>query len=98
MAYVSWKDKGFKDALALHHEIGLLDLHVDSLIVNRLFGYDPLKRHRAGRPGQPLFWHADLPRMREAGYGGACMGVHYFPWESEAGWRECLMAVVIHST
>ncbi|MBA2661286.1 MAG: membrane dipeptidase [Bradymonadaceae bacterium] len=65
-----------------------LDLHVDSIIQQRLFGYDVEKRHRAGLRGQPLFWHADIPRMIEAGYLGACMGVHYFPWESEKGWAE----------
>lgn len=26
--------------------------------------------------------------MIEAGYRGACLGLHYFPWESEGGWRE----------
>lgn len=90
MAYTSWQDPQYAAALELHHDIGLFDLHVDSLIVQRLFGYDPSRAHRAGRPGQPLFWHADFPRMRQAGYGAACMGIHYFPWESEAGWRECL--------
>lgn len=65
-----------------------LDLHVDSIIQQRLFGYDVRREHRAGLSGQPLFWHADIPRMIEAGYLGACMGIHYFPWESERGWRE----------
>lgn len=64
---------------------GLVDLHVDSLIQHTLFGYDLARRHRAGVKGQPLFWHADLPRMSEAGYSGACMGIHYFPWESSRG-------------
>lgn len=67
---------------------GVLDLHVDSIIQQRLFRYDVRRRHRAGVGGQPLFWHADIPRMVEAGYRGACMGVHYWPWESEKGWRE----------
>jgi membrane dipeptidase len=64
-----------------------LDLHVDSIIQNRLFWYDITKKHRSGFSGQPLFWHADIPRMLEAGYHGACLGIHYFPWQSEAGWR-----------
>lgn len=66
----------------------MIDLHVDSLIQKRLFGYRPERAHRAGFRAQPLFWHADIPRMREAGYHGACLGMHYFPWESEGGWRE----------
>ncbi len=66
----------------------MFDLHVDSIIQQRLFGYDLRRRHRRGVSGQPLFWHADIPRMMEGGYGGACMGVHYYPWESERGWVE----------
>lgn len=66
----------------------MIDLHVDSLIQRRLFGYRPERVHRAGFRAQPLFWHADIPRMIEAGYKGACLGMHYFPWESEGGWRE----------
>lgn len=66
----------------------MLDLHLDSIIQQRLFGYNVRKPHNAGMRGQPLFWHADVPRMVEAGYRGACMGVHFWPWESERGWRE----------
>ncbi len=65
-----------------------LDLHVDSIIQQRLFRYRVTRRHRHGIGGQPLFWHADVPRMVEAQYLGACLGIHYFPWESERGWRE----------
>jgi len=75
-------------AKRLQHEAGVLDLHVDSIIQQRLFGYDVEKRHNSLRPGQPLFWHADVPRMIDAGYAGACLGIHFFPWESERGPRE----------
>ena len=44
-------------------------------------------------PGQPLFWHADLPRMTEAGYGAACLGIHYWPWASEAGWQRAMRQI-----
>lgn len=66
----------------------IVDLHVDFIIQQRLFGYDALKRHKAGMQGQPLIWHADIPRMLEAKYSGACLGIHYYPWESEAGFVE----------
>lgn len=83
-------DPSLARARAIHAQVGgLIDLHVDSIIQQRLLRYDVRARHRAGWRGQPLFWHADLPRMREGGYGGALMGIHYFPWESERGWREC---------
>ncbi len=68
--------------------MGILDLHVDSIIQQRLFRYDIRRRHRRGIAGQPLFWHADIPRMIEAEYLGACMGIHYYPWESERGFLE----------
>ncbi|MFB6375168.1 MAG: hypothetical protein ABEN55_19070, partial [Bradymonadaceae bacterium] len=64
-----------------------LDLHVDCILQNQLFGYRIERRHRAGLPGQPMFWHADLPRMKEADYRGACFGIHSYPWQSEGGWE-----------
>lgn len=66
----------------------MLDLHLDTILQRRLFGYDARRRHRSWMRAQPLFGHADLPRMREAGYRGACLGVHGLPWESEGVWRE----------
>ena len=68
----------------------MLDLHVDFILQRRLLGYSALRKHRALLRGQPMIWHADLPRMQEADYTGACLGIHYLPWESERGWRECL--------
>lgn len=68
----------------------ILDLHVDPIILNNLFGYRIERRHRPGVSGQPLFWHSDLPRMREAGYGGVCLGIHWWPWESERGWQSAV--------
>jgi membrane dipeptidase len=37
---------------------------------------------------QPLFRHADVPRLIEGGVNLAVLGVHYWPWESSAGWKE----------
>lgn len=88
MAWVKWNDPVFSEAREIHARSGLLDLHVDSILQQRLFGYDIGKRHQAHFRGQPLFWHADIPRMIEGGYKGACMGIHYCQWESERGWRE----------
>ena len=79
----SWNDVEYAEALELHRQAGPIDLHVDSIIQQRLFRYNIRRAHRAGFKGQPLFWHADVPRMLEGGYGGACMGIHYWPWESE---------------
>jgi membrane dipeptidase len=83
----AWDHPRFSQAQAVLDRVGLLDLHLDSILQQVLFRYDVRKAHGAGRPGQPLFWHADLPRMFQAGYAGACMGIHWWPWESERGWR-----------
>lgn len=89
MSYTPWDDPSYARALELHREHGLIDLHVDSIIQQRLFGYDVRREHRALMNGQPLFLHADVPRMIEGGYGGAALGIHFWPWDSERGWREC---------
>lgn len=77
------------EARRLVRTLGLLDLHVDSLLATRLFGYDLRKRHGAGMTGQPILWHCDLPRMREAGYRAATLGIHAWNFEYEGAWREC---------
>ena len=77
------------EARRLLAELGLLDLHVDSLLATRLFGYDVTRRHRAALRGQPILWHCDLPRMREAGYRAATFGLHAWNFEYEGAWREC---------
>jgi len=80
-------EDGLDQTRDLQARLGPLDLHVDSILQRQLFRYDLRKRHRAGILGQPLIWHADIPRMIEAGYAGACMGIHAWPWESDGGWR-----------
>lgn len=72
-----------------HQAAAPLDMHVDFILQRRLFGYRPAHAHPAGLSGQPLFWHCDLPRMQQAHYAGAILGVHYWPWQSERGWKEC---------
>jgi membrane dipeptidase len=87
---VEYDDPSLAEARAKLKALGgMNDLHVDCIIQQRLFGYDPRVRHRRGVWGQPWFWHVDLPRMVEAGVSGACLGVHSWPWESERGWAEC---------
>ncbi len=80
-------------ARALQSRFGIVDLHVDSIIQQRLFGYDVRAMHSAGRLGQPRFRHADIPRMRQASYLGACMGIHYWPIEAKRGWREAMRQI-----
>lgn len=84
------------EARRIHALARPIDLHVDFIIQRRLFGYNPTQRHKPGIKGQPLLWHSDFPRMQEAGYGGACLGIHHFPWESEKGWQECLRQLDVY--
>lgn len=112
MARISDKDSerlGLSAAQRTVHEQSLvIDLHVDCIIQQRLFGYDPSEEHDPGwrfrwrslkfdalrawqrlRGGhQPMFNHADIPRMLRAGYSCAAFPMHYWPRQSERGWDE----------
>lgn len=88
MSFPEWNDPSFEEAWALQREVGLIDMHVDPIIQQRLFRYDIRKRHRPGLRGQPFIWHSDIPRMRDAAYGGVCLGIHYYPWQSKRAWPE----------
>jgi len=57
-------------AVELYRSSEVIDLHVDSFIWQRTFGYDLTKRHRAPLWGAFL-GQVDFPRIREAGISGA---------------------------
>jgi membrane dipeptidase len=57
-------------AVALHYDSDVIDLHVDSFIWHRLFGYDFRRRNPPFTRGMFLS-QFDLPRAREAGIRGA---------------------------
>lgn len=63
------------EAWALHRESLVIDLHVDSFLWTRLFGYNLGVRHENRLPFSPLGWHADLPRLREGGVGAVGFGI-----------------------
>lgn len=58
------------EAVELYRASEVIDLHIDSFIWQRLFGYDLTKRHRAPLWGAFL-GQADFPRIREAEISGA---------------------------
>ncbi len=58
------------DAAALHADADVIDLHVDSFIWRRVFGYDFRRRHTAFTRGV-MMSQFDLPRARDAGVNGA---------------------------
>lgn len=64
----------------LYLECDVIDLHVDSFIWTRAFGYDLCKRHGRGPFGGRLVSQVDLPRVREAAIGGALWSITTNPW------------------
>jgi membrane dipeptidase len=63
------------EALALYRASDVVDLHVDTFIWTRMFGYDLLRRHGRGLFGARFYGQADLPRLRAAGVGGAIWSI-----------------------
>ena len=58
-------------ALDLCLDADLIDLHVDTFIPVRLWGYDVMQHHGRGPLNGYYFGHLDLPRMEEQGVTGA---------------------------
>lgn len=60
----------------LHAKSSVIDLHGDSFLWAKIFGYDIGKRHKNRFPYvAPLGRHIDLPRMRDVGMDGQIFGV-----------------------
>ena len=63
---------GISDAaIDLYLDSDVIDLHVDSFIWQRIFGYDLTTRHGTGLLGARVYSQSDLPRMLEGGLTGA---------------------------
>lgn len=58
------------EAAALHYGSDVIDLHVDSFIWRRIYGYDFRRRHAAFTAGV-MMSQFDLPRADDAGVSGA---------------------------
>jgi membrane dipeptidase len=69
-----------------------IDLHIDTFIWQRLFGYDPRRRHGTGPFDARLFGQADLPRCLEAGLAGAIWVITTQPLRSRAGKQRAFFA------
>jgi membrane dipeptidase len=63
------------DALAFHRECLVLDLHIDTLLWVRLFGYDLAPAHRNRVPRSPFAWHFDLERAALGGLKACVFGL-----------------------
>ena len=73
-----------EEALALYRASDVVDLHVDTFIWTRIFGYDLLRRHGRGLFGARFYGQADLPRLRAAGVGGAIWSITTNPMRRAA--------------
>jgi membrane dipeptidase len=96
-----------EEARRLHEQSIVIDLHIDPIVQQLLFGYDLRQEHNSSwRPQKrrlvfylaqiyarlrrlhgPFFNHIDLPRMLKGGYTFGAFGVHYWPVQSEMGWK-----------
>ena len=72
----------------------VIDLHVDTFIWTRMFGYDLRKRHGAGPFAGCLMSQVDLPRALEGGFSGAMWSITTNPWRSASGRARALGANV----
>lgn len=66
------KDLGIsRAAVELYLQSDVIDLHIDSFIWHRVFGYDLRKRHGLGLLGGRFYSQVDFPRALEANLAGA---------------------------
>ncbi len=75
------------EAVALLHDADAIDLHIDSFIWHRVFGYDLGRTHRGGLFGRSFFGHADFPTARESGLAGATWVITTNPARTARGRR-----------
>jgi membrane dipeptidase len=68
----------------------VIDLHVDTFIWQRLFGYDLAREHGTGPFDARLLGQADVPRCLAAGLGGAYWIITTNPLRTRAGKRRAL--------
>jgi membrane dipeptidase len=80
-------DAGDAKALIGAADVDVVDLHVESFIWTRVFGYRLDRSHGRTPLGDRYFGHADLPRLRAAGYTGAVMSIATNPFRSRSGRR-----------
>lgn len=75
------------EAVELFRGADAIDLHIESFIWHRVFGYDLNRAHRGGFFGRSFFGHADFPTAREVGLGGGAWFITTNPLRSARGRR-----------
>ncbi len=75
-------------AVELSRDCEIIDLHLDTFIPPRLWGYRVHGRHKGGPLGRAFFGHVDLPRLQEGGLSGAMWSITTNPFRTpHARWR-----------
>jgi len=77
-----------EEAVAALRETDAIDLHIDTFIPMRLWGYDIAEQHGRGLLRGHFGGHLDLPRLGHAGISAAMWSVTTNPFRSRRGrWR-----------
>lgn len=74
-----------QEAAELHAASDVIDLHVDSYIWTRVFGYDLRRAHGAGLFAGRYYSQVDLPRAQASGLTGAIWSITTSPLGTAAG-------------
>ncbi len=64
-----------REAVDVYLGADVIDLHIDTFIWTRVFGYDLRRRHGRGIFGARFYGQADLPRLREAHVTGGIWSI-----------------------
>ncbi len=75
-------------ALDLYLASEVIDLHIDSFIWHRVFGYDLTRKHGRGLLGGLCYSQADIPRVLKAGITGATWVITTNPTRDARGREE----------
>ncbi len=81
-----------REAVDLYLASDVIDLHVDSFIWKRVFGYDLTKRHGQGLLAAAFYSQVDFPRAREAQLSGAMWSITTNPLRREGRRPEVFLA------
>ena len=73
-----------REAVELYLASDVIDLHVDSFIWTRVFGYRLDRRHGPGWFGGNMYSQVDLPRVREAQIAGCVWSITTNPFRRAA--------------
>jgi len=73
-----------REAVEIYAAADVIDLHIESFIWTRVWGYDLSRRHGRGLLGARLYSQVDFPRLLEAGMTGAVWSIATNPLRRQA--------------